>query len=120
MKKNYCNLNESFEFDCKECPYNDQNGCDELTTKEDQNLSNVKETIDINDLILSPLQRRLIKLLRNNGKMNRREITLNIQLPRTTIYDNLQKLIIHRIVKKRSYPLNHRGRPEVFFSYCGE
>lgn len=119
MKKNYCNLNESFEFNCKECPYNEQNGCDELTTKEDQNSSNVKETIDINDLVLSPLQKRLINLLKNHGGMNRNEIVLHIQLPRTTIYDNLRGLIMDRIVKKQSHPLNHRGRPKVFFFYCG-
>jgi predicted transcriptional regulator len=72
------------------------------------------------DVMLSPLQKDLIKALEKNGPMTRADIVRSVDKPRTTIYDNLVGLIRHHVVKKYSRPTNSKGRPLVFFKVMEE
>jgi len=72
------------------------------------------------EIILSPLQKDLIKFLEKNGPSTRADIVRGLEKPRTTIYDNLEGLMLNRIVKKYSRPTNSRGRPLVFFRVIEE
>lgn len=67
------------------------------------------------EIILSPLQKDLIKLLEKNGPSTRADIVRTLKKPRTTVYENLVGLIHQKMVKKYSRPTNSRGRPLVFF-----
>ena len=72
------------------------------------------------EILLSPLQKDLIKALEKNGPMTRADIVKSVDKPRTTVYDNLVGLIQHNVVKKYSRPTNSRGRPLVFFKVMEE
>lgn len=106
----------------------------------------IKEILGTNDLSLFSIdQLKLIKILNDNGPMNRDQICEALgfekytyiqhtivtkerkisRVPyiykaeqyyyRTTIYDNLTKLIKKKIVEKFSKNNGKRGRPPVFF-----
>lgn len=115
IKKPYCTLNESYEFNCKECIHNEETGCTDLVIKILPDPVTVIETADKREVILSPLQADLLKILNKNGPTTRQDLIQALNKPRTTIYDNLKGLIYHKIVKKYSRPVNSRGRPLVFF-----
>jgi predicted ArsR family transcriptional regulator len=70
--------------------------------------------LDRNEIV-SPLQYNLIKTLKNNGPLTRRELVNQLNTPRTTIYDNLVKLQKENIVKKFSRNNGKRGRPKIFW-----
>jgi len=71
------------------------------------------------DLMFSPLQIDLMDLLRKNGPMTRKDLVKNSNSPRTTVYDNLMRLLNHNLVKKFPRPTNSRGRPFVFYKITG-
>lgn len=67
---------------------------------------------------VSPIEERLLSILRDGGPLTRDQLVKKMSIPRTTIYDGLKKLIMRNEVKK--YPLyqaeRSRGRPQVMFS----
>jgi predicted transcriptional regulator len=63
---------------------------------------------------LSPLGRNILGILKS-GRKERRELVEILDQPRTTIYDNIQRLINNGLVKKYSEPLGGRGRPTVYY-----
>ncbi len=67
---------------------------------------------------ISPIEERLLSILRNGGPLTRDQLVKKMAIPRTTIYDGLKKLIVRNEVKK--YPFyqaeRSRGRPQVLFS----
>lgn len=69
----------------------------------------------IENFILSPIQKKILELLAENGPMVRDDLAEIINKPRTTIYDNLVGLMQHDLIQKYSRPTNCRGRPLVFF-----
>ena len=75
----------------------------------------VNLTMFEDELMFSPLQKKLLRLLESNGPMTRRELVKRVGNPRTTVYDNLRRLIDFNLVRKFSRPVNCRGRPLVFF-----
>ncbi|MHA1341242.1 MAG: helix-turn-helix domain-containing protein [Promethearchaeota archaeon] len=62
-----------------------------------------------------PIQEKLIETLKKNGPLNRDQLVSILNIPRTTIYDNISELIRLNIVKKFTRQINSRGRPKVFF-----
>lgn len=66
----------------------------------------------------SPLMIELITVLRKEGAMTRDELVGYLNVPRTTIYDGLKKLIDMKEVEK--YPFYKdgagKGRPKILFS----
>jgi predicted ArsR family transcriptional regulator len=70
--------------------------------------------------IFSPIQKDLVQTLQKKGPMTRAEMVRELEKPRTTIYDNLEGLITHEMVKKYSRPTNSQGRPLVFFKLVEE
>ncbi|MFX0059885.1 MAG: helix-turn-helix domain-containing protein [Candidatus Heimdallarchaeota archaeon] len=64
---------------------------------------------------LTPLQHNLIKTLQSNGPITRRELVKYLNIPRTTIYDNLLKLQKRKIIEKFTRNNGKRGRPLVFW-----
>jgi uncharacterized membrane protein len=64
---------------------------------------------------LTPLQNNLIKTLQANGPITRRELVKHLNIPRTTIYDNLLKLQKRKIIEKFTRNNGKRGRPLVFW-----
>ncbi|MHA1782271.1 MAG: helix-turn-helix domain-containing protein [Promethearchaeota archaeon] len=64
---------------------------------------------------LTPLQYRLIKILKEYGPSTRRELVKHLNIPRTTIYDNLLKLQKRKMLEKFTRNNGRRGRPLVFW-----
>lgn len=70
---------------------------------------------------LSPLEKHILEILAAaKGGMTRPQIIAHVRRPRTTVYDNLRRLIEHGAVRKYSRPPNVRGRPLVFFAITDE
>ncbi|MBY8982887.1 MAG: hypothetical protein KGD57_08055 [Candidatus Lokiarchaeota archaeon] len=69
----------------------------------------------VENLILSPIQNNLIKLLKNGRSLTRKEIVNQLNTPRTTVFDNLAKLQKRRVVEKFSRNNGTRGRPKVYW-----
>ncbi len=67
---------------------------------------------------ISPIEERLLSILKNGGPLTRDQLVKKMDVPRTTIYDGLKKLITRNEIKK--YPFyqaeRSRGRPQVLFS----
>ena len=67
---------------------------------------------------ISPIEERLLSILKNGGPLTRDQLVKKMDVPRTTIYDGLKKLIMRNEVRK--YPFyqaeRSRGRPQVMFS----
>lgn len=61
------------------------------------------------------LENLLISLIADNGPLTRGQIVSMTHIPRSTLYDNLAKLINKGVVKKESVPRSTRGRPKVLF-----
>ncbi len=83
--------------------------------------SNVRNSSGFSDdkiKSISPIEERLIALLKDGGPLTRDQLVKKMDVPRTTIYDGLKKLIMRNEVKK--YPFyqaeRSRGRPQVMFS----
>lgn len=74
-----------------------------------------KQRYEIDEL--TPFQRELLRVLAESGPLLRSELVLLTGKPRTTIYDNLMRLINLGLVKKVQWPRG-RGRPRVLFCLC--
>jgi len=64
---------------------------------------------------LTPIQIRLIEILKNSGPLTRKMLVKELNTPRTTIYDNLIKLQKRKIVTKFRDNNGERGRPLVYW-----
>jgi len=66
---------------------------------------------------ISPIEERIISLLKDSGPLTRDQMVKKMEIPRTTIYDGLKKLIIRNEVKKYPWYVTERsrGRPLVLF-----
>lgn len=78
------------------------------------NKINIREYYDYREF-LSPIQHNLIKILKNDGPLTRRDLVNQLNTPRTTIYDNLIKLQKRKVVEKFIKNSEKRGRPLVFW-----
>jgi predicted ArsR family transcriptional regulator len=67
---------------------------------------------------ISPIEERLISILKDGGPLTRDQLVKKMAIPRTTIYDGLKKLITRNEIKK--FPFyqtdRSRGRPQILFS----
>lgn len=63
----------------------------------------------------SPIQHNIVIELFKNGSMNRKQLCRNLGKPRTTIFDNLNRLQKKDIVSKFAKNNGDRGRPPVFW-----
>lgn len=61
------------------------------------------------------LDNLLINLLADNGPLTRGQLVSMTHIPRSTLYDNLAKLISRGVIRKESVPRSTRGRPKVLF-----
>lgn len=61
------------------------------------------------------LDNLLLDLLEEHGQLTRSELVSLTHIPRSTLYDNLAKLISQGLVKKQTVPRSTRGRPKVLF-----
>ena len=61
------------------------------------------------------LENLLINLLEENGPLTRGELVDLTHIPRSTLYDNLAKMISRGLIIKESVPRDTRGRPKVLF-----
>lgn len=65
-------------------------------------------------IILSDLQNNIYNLLKEK-QLERDELVKRLAKPRTTIYDNLEHLILYGLVRKVIWKNDKRGRPKTFF-----
>lgn len=63
----------------------------------------------------SPTQHNIIIELFRNGSMNREQLVNSLKKPRTTIFDNLNRLQKRNIVSKFAKNNGVRGRPQIFW-----
>jgi len=68
-------------------------------------------------VFLSPIQFNLIKTLKDEGPLTRRDLVKELKIPRTTIYDNLVKLQKRKLIEKFSRTDGKRGRPLIFWEF---
>lgn len=61
------------------------------------------------------LENLLINLIRDHGPLTRNELVSLTHIPRSTLYDNLAKMISDGVIAKESVPRSTRGRPKVLF-----
>lgn len=64
---------------------------------------------------MSETQKKLIVLLSTNGDLTRKQLCKLMDLPRTTVYDNLKILKDKNIVSKYAKNNGERGRPQIFW-----
>lgn len=62
-----------------------------------------------------PLQRDILNYLEKNKESSRRDIVANINAPRTTIYDNLLKLLKKNLLIRYQKKTGQIGRPRVYW-----
>jgi len=75
---------------------------------------NIREYYNSMDIV-TPTQYNLIKSLKIDGPLTRKDFVNQLNIPRTTIYDNLVKLQKRRVVEKVIRNNGKRGRPLVFW-----
>lgn len=75
----------------------------------------ISEWIFDSRVYLLPIQVNILKTLIKQGPMARRDLVKQLKTPRTTIYDNLNKLQKKRVVEKFTRNDGTRGRPLVFW-----
>lgn len=63
----------------------------------------------------SPTQHNIVINLFLNGPMNRKGLCKTLNKPRTTVFDNLNRLQKRNIVSKFAKNNGVRGRPQVFW-----
>lgn len=66
--------------------------------------------------LLNDVQEEILKTLREMGDMTRKALVLKIEIPRTTLFDNLNKLARKNLIKKSPHPKGKRGRPTISWS----
>jgi len=74
----------------------------------------MKEISESSELF-TPIQNNLIKILENTGSITRRDLVKQLNVPRTTIYDNLIKLHKRKLIEKFTRNNGNRGRPLVLW-----
>jgi predicted ArsR family transcriptional regulator len=68
---------------------------------------------NINTLSISE---RIYNCIKKNNNISRDQIAFELNLPRTTVFDNLVQLLVKGLVEKKSAKINERGRPIVFYT----
>ena len=63
----------------------------------------------------SSIQERILQRL-SKGRVERDVISKDLNTPRTTLYDNLVRLMKRKLVSKSSYSNGKRGRPYTLWS----
>jgi predicted transcriptional regulator len=61
------------------------------------------------------LENLLLNLLEEHGPLTRGQLVSLTHIPRSTLYDNLAKMITKGLIVKESVPRDTRGRPKVLF-----
>nr|MDO8086984.1 helix-turn-helix domain-containing protein [Candidatus Sigynarchaeum springense] len=72
---------------------------------------------------ITPLEAQLLCILKDSGPLTRPQIAKRVQVPRTTIFDALRKLIERGEATKFPFHpagLRRRGRPQVLFSHLDD
>lgn len=64
---------------------------------------------------LNSTQSKIYECLQKNGPATRSQLVISTNLPRTTLYDNLEILRNRDLVKKFPRQVNARGRPVIFW-----
>ncbi|MHA1269802.1 MAG: helix-turn-helix domain-containing protein [Candidatus Helarchaeota archaeon] len=59
----------------------------------------------------------LIEIIKENGDMTRKELAELTRIPRTTIYDTIEKLIYEGKIEKYAISDKKRGRPKIYYRY---
>ncbi|MFW9971089.1 MAG: winged helix-turn-helix domain-containing protein [Candidatus Odinarchaeota archaeon] len=67
------------------------------------------------DFYASPLQIEILKTLEEKGELTRRDFVKLLEIPRTTIYDNLVRLQKQKIIEKFSRSNGKAGRPLIYW-----
>ncbi|MGC9777897.1 MAG: hypothetical protein HZR80_01480 [Candidatus Heimdallarchaeota archaeon] len=67
------------------------------------------------DMKQVPIEEFLVKILLEKGPITRNTLASLTNMPRTTLYDILAKLIMKGQVEKKPVRTNKRGRPKILF-----
>lgn len=65
------------------------------------------------------LREYILDVLKNQGPITREELSIHTGIPRTTLYDTLDKLILKNKVYKFTQHSKKRGRPKVYYEIAG-
>ena len=72
-------------------------------------------------MILNKKQKAILKVMRNAGKMMmRKDIVSELKIPRTTVFDNLNRLKKNGIVEIIEEERHIRGRPRIYWKLVAE
>jgi predicted ArsR family transcriptional regulator len=96
-----------------------------MNIRDEPNMANVEQSVELTfdggdeSRSISPIEERLIGLLKDGGPLLRDQLVKRMGIPRTTIYEGLAKLIARGEAKKFPFYASEklrRGRPPVLFS----
>lgn len=65
--------------------------------------------------VISSIKDYLLEVLKDRGPITREELSVRTGIPRTTLYDTLDKLILKNKVYKFTEQVKKRGRPKVYY-----
>lgn len=65
--------------------------------------------------VTANIKEYLLEVLKDQGPITREELSTHTGIPRTTLYDTLDKLILKDKVYKFTQPTKKRGRPRVYY-----
>ncbi|MHA1312181.1 MAG: helix-turn-helix domain-containing protein [Candidatus Helarchaeota archaeon] len=63
------------------------------------------------------IEQYLLEILKSKGDLTRKDLAELTKIPRTTIYDTIEKLIYEGIIEKYAISDKRRGRPKVYYRY---
>ena len=63
----------------------------------------------------SPFNKTLLALLREKGELSRTDVCKLLNVPRTTVFDNLDYLYRKELIQKKSVKEQQRGRPIILW-----
>ena len=63
-----------------------------------------------------PIEEFLLDILENKGPITRGTLVSLTNIPRTTLYDVLSKMIMKGQIEKKPIRTNKRGRPKILFA----
>lgn len=64
---------------------------------------------------ISYVMKRIYEYIIKNKFIKRKDICVNLKIPRTTVYDNLVRLQKLHLIEKLSYSNGKRGRPIIYW-----
>lgn len=75
--------------------------------------------METNEHDLNDRQKRIYNHIEKKQPIDRQKLSDDLKIPRSTIYDNIEKLIEQNLISKYRKQINTRGSSNVFYKTNG-